>query len=80
MSKSWAGVAHSYSQQRGPDTQRSPASQETMEAWCHHVYPTGAGTGLGLRPGERRAREQQQKEKEQEQEHEQDQEQKQEQG
>ena len=43
MSKSWAGVAHS--QQGGSDTQRSPTSQETREAWCYHVYPAGAGAG-----------------------------------
>ena len=53
MSKSWAGVAHG--QQGEPDTQRSPASQETREAWCHHVYPADAGAGLGSHYGERRS-------------------------
>ena len=77
MSKPWAGVAHS--QQRGSDTQRSLASQETREAWCSHVYPTGAGTGLGSRHGERRTQEQKQQEQEQEQGQEQEQEQEQEQ-
>ena len=77
MTKSWAGVAHS--QQRGSDTHRSPASQETREAWCSRVYPTGAGTGLGSRHGERITQEQKRKEEEQEQEQEQDQEQEQEQ-
>ena len=65
MSKSWAGVAHS--QQRGSDTHRSPASQETREAWCSRVYPTGAGPGLGSRHGERITQEQKRKEEAQEQ-------------
>ena len=75
MSKSWAGVAHS--QQRGSDTHRSPASQETREAWCSRVYPTGAGTGLGSRHGERITQEQKRKEEEQEQDQDQEQEQEQ---
>jgi len=65
MSKSWAGVAHS--QQRGSDTHRSPASQETREAWCSRVYPAGAGTGLGSRHGERITQERKRKEDEEEQ-------------
>ena len=72
MSTSWAGVAHS--QQRGSDTHRSPASQETREAWCSRVYPTGAGTGLGSRHGERITQEQKRKEEEEEEEQEQEQE------
>ena len=66
MSKSWAGVVHS--QQRGSDTHRSPASQETREAWCSRVYPTGAGTGLGSRHGERITQEQKRKEEQEEEE------------
>mgnify|MGYP001030164845 FL=1 len=65
MSKSWAGVAHS--QQRGSDTHRSPASQETREAWRSRVHPTGAGAGLGSRHGERITQEQKRKEEEEEQ-------------
>ena len=65
MSKSWAGVAHS--QQGGSDTHRSPASQETREAWRSRVHPTGAGTGLGSRHEERITQEQKRKEEEEEQ-------------
>ena len=65
MSKSWAGVAHS--QQRGSDTHRSPASQETREAWRSRVHPTGAGAGLGSRHEERITQEQKRKEEEEEQ-------------
>ena len=70
MPKFWEGVAHG--QQGGSDTRRSPASQETREAWRSRVHPTGAGAGLGSRHGERITQEQKQQEQEQEQEQEQD--------
>ena len=60
MSKSWAGVVHG--QQGGSDTQRSPASQETRKAWCHHVYLQVQEQDLDYDMEDAEAREQKQKE------------------